>query len=56
MIVVADTTPLLTLFKIGRIDVLNKLYNSVHVPFAVFEELTRINTLKNQSILEIVRF
>jgi predicted nucleic acid-binding protein len=41
VIVVADTTPLLTLFKIGRIDVLNKLYNSVHIPFAVFEELTR---------------
>lgn len=41
MIVVSDTTPLLTLFKIGRIDVLNKLYNSVHIPFAVFEELTR---------------
>lgn len=41
MIVVSDTTPLLTLFKIGRIDILNKLYNSVHIPFAVFEELTR---------------
>lgn len=41
MIVVSDTTPLLTLLKIGRIDVLNKLYNSVHIPFAVFEELTR---------------
>lgn len=41
MIVVSDTTPLLTLFKIGQIDVLNKLYNSVHIPFAVFEELTR---------------
>ena len=41
MIVVSDTTPLLTLFKIGRIDVLNKLYNFVHIPFAVFEELTR---------------
>ena len=42
MIVVSDRAPLLTLFKIGRIDVLNKLYNSVHIPFAVFEELTRI--------------
>ena len=41
MIVVSDTTPLLTLFKIGRIDVLNKLYISVHIPFDVFEELTR---------------
>ena len=41
MIVVSDTTPLLTLLKIGRIDVLNKLYNSVHIPYAVFEELTR---------------
>lgn len=41
MIVVSDATPLLTLLKIGRIDVLKKLYNSVHIPFAVFEELTR---------------
>ena len=41
MIVVSDTTPLFTLFKIVRIDILNKLYNSLHIPFAVFEELTR---------------
>ena len=41
MIVVSDTTPLLTLFNIARLAVLNKLYNSVHIPFAVFEELTR---------------
>ena len=60
MIVVSDTTPLLTLFKIGRIDVLNKLYHSVHIPFAVFEELTR-NTeypeeaeyIRNCSFLEV---
>ena len=60
MIVVSDTTPLLTLFKIGRIDILNKLYNSVHIPFAVFEELTR-NTeypeeaeyFRNCSFLEV---
>ena len=41
MIVVADTTPLLTLFKIGQIGILNKMYNSVHIPYTVFEELTR---------------
>ena len=49
MIVVADTTPLITLFKIGQIDVLNKLYESVHIPFAVFEELTRNTEFKEEA-------
>lgn len=49
MIVVADTTPLITLFKIGQIDVLKKLYESVHIPFAVFEELTRNSEFKEEA-------
>ena len=40
MIVVADTTPLITLFKIGQIDILYRLYGTVYIPSAVFNELT----------------
>lgn len=40
MIVVADTTPLISLLKIGHFDILNKLYGTVHIPKAVFDELT----------------
>ena len=40
MIVVSDTTPLISLLKINRLDLLEKLYGSVLIPKAVFSELT----------------
>ena len=39
MIVVADTTPIITLMKLQRLDLLEKLFDTVIVPNAVFEEL-----------------
>ena len=40
MIVVSDTTPLISLLKINCIDLLEKLFGQVLIPQAVFEELT----------------
>lgn len=40
MIVVSDTTPLISLLKINRIDLLGKLFGQVLIPQAVFDELT----------------
>lgn len=40
MIVVSDTTPLISLLKINRIDLLEKLFKKVLIPQAVFDELT----------------
>jgi len=40
MIVVSDTTPLISLLKIGRIDLLENLFGLVYVPQAVYDELT----------------
>ena len=40
MIVVSDTTPLISLLKINRIDLLLKLFGDVLIPQAVFDELT----------------
>ena len=40
MIVVSDTTPLISLLKINRLALLEKLYGSVLIPKAVFNELT----------------
>ena len=40
MIVVSDTTPLILLLKINRIDLLEKLFGDVLIPQAVFDELT----------------
>ena len=40
MIVVSDTTPLISLLKINRLDLLEKLFGKVLIPQAVFNELT----------------
>ncbi len=40
MIVVSDTTPLISLLKIDRIGLLEKLFGQVLIPQAVYDELT----------------
>ena len=40
MIVVSDTSPLISLLKINRLDLLKKLFGDVLIPQAVFDELT----------------
>lgn len=40
MIVVSDTTPILSLLKAGRLELLENLYQMVVVPKAVYDELT----------------
>ena len=39
MIVIADTTPLISLMKIGHLDLLHRLFGEVQIPNAVYEEL-----------------
>ncbi|MCQ2612633.1 MAG: DUF3368 domain-containing protein [Treponemataceae bacterium] len=40
MIVISDTTPLISLLKINRLDLLEKLFGQVQIPQGVFIELT----------------
>ena len=40
MIVVSDTTPLISLLKVGHLDLLDKYFGEVQIPQAVFDELT----------------
>lgn len=40
MIVISDTTPLISLLKIGHLDLLEKKFGSVKIPKAVYDELT----------------
>ena len=40
MIVISDTTPIISLIKINRIDLLEQLFGEVLIPEAVFRELT----------------
>ena len=40
MIVVSDTTPIISLMKAGQLELLQKLFGSVYIPKAVHQELT----------------
>jgi predicted nucleic acid-binding protein len=40
MIVISDTTPLLSLLKINRLNLLKEIFKQVIIPQAVFDELT----------------
>lgn len=39
-IIIADTTPLISLIKINRLDIIHKLFNDIQIPYAVYDELT----------------
>ena len=39
MIVVADTTPIISLMKIGQLNLIEKLFGDVQIPNAVYTEL-----------------
>ena len=61
MIVVSDTTPLISLMKASRLDVLQSLFQVILIPKAVYEELTNnqnypeeIEQIKNCAFLQIV--
>ncbi len=41
MIVISDTTPIISLLKAGKLELLEKLYQTVVVPEAVYDELIR---------------
>lgn len=51
MIIVADTTPLISLMKIGHLDLLAELFGSVQIPKAVFDELVYNSNFPEESKL-----
>lgn len=60
MIVVSDTTPLISLLKIGRLELLENLFGYVLIPQAVYRELTvderfklEAEQIKNKKYIEI---
>lgn len=53
MIVISDTTPIVSLIKISRIDLLEKLFGEVCIPEAVFRELTTNTIFESEA--EVVK-
>lgn len=40
MIVISDTTPIISMMKAGQLELLEKLFGAVYIPSAVYRELT----------------
>lgn len=59
MIVISDTSPVTNLIQIGQLDLLRKMYKSIIVPQAVYDELCEIPSqqalLKTQSWILVQR-
>ena len=53
MIVVSDTTPLITLMKVGRLNILHSMFGEVCIPKAVFSKATGNETFENEA--DIIR-
>lgn len=50
MIVVSDTTPLISLMKIGQLNLIHQLFGEVQIPSAVFDELVSNPRFLNESM------
>ena len=49
MIVISDTTPIISLLKINHLDLLEKLFGEVLIPKGVFAELTENSRFQEES-------
>ncbi len=49
MTIISDTTPIISLIKINRIDLLEKLFGEVLIPEAVFKELITNTVFENEA-------
>lgn len=49
MIIVSDTTPLITLMKASMLEILFDLYKEIQIPKAVYDELSASNEFKNEA-------
>jgi len=53
MIVVSDSTPLITLMKAGRLNILEGLFGEVLIPEAVYSEVTDNQAFRDEA--ELIR-
>lgn len=50
MIVVSDTTPLISMMKAGKLEIIHKLFGMIRIPGAVFDELVCNNRYPEESL------
>ena len=49
MTIISDTTPIISLIKINRLDLLEKLFEEVLIPEAGYRELTTNTLFENEA-------
>lgn len=54
MIVISDTTPIISLIKTGHLDLLQELFKEVAIPEAVYRELTANPSFREEA--DMVRY
>ena len=54
--VVVNSTPLISLHDIGRLDVLSKMYNHVYIPQGVYEEVCVDGDMSKSTLLSFPNF
>lgn len=50
MIIISDTTPLISLLKIGHLELLHHLFGEIQIPCAVYRELASNDKFKQEAI------
>lgn len=53
MIIISDTTPIISLLKADQLDLLEKLFHEVVIPKAVYSEL--ISNIKFQDEAQVIK-
>lgn len=57
MIVISDTTPIISLMKSSQLTLLQKLYGTVLIPAAVYRELTENPAYaKEAAVIRAIRY
>ena len=53
--IITNTTPILSLLKINKLDILKELYEKITVPNAVYQEIEKGTLLNSKLIKKVIK-
>jgi len=53
---VVNSTPIISLHDIGKLDILSKLYDNVYIPYGVYEEVCIDGDIDKEQLLSFANF
>jgi len=54
--VVVNSTPIISLYDIGKLDILSKMYATVYIPYGVYEEVCIDGDMSKNALLSFPNF